>query len=84
MCCVSNQDINKHGHINYTEFLAATLETQGLITTKSLTDAFDRLDSDDTGFISNEVSRFYNLEFLRKSIHKIHPCYLFDCDNRRI
>lgn len=47
-------DISHDGRIHYTEFLAATLEMQGRITEKNLAEAFDRVDSDDTGFISKE------------------------------
>ena len=38
----------------YTEFIAAALETQGMIEEERVADAFDRLDSDDSGFISRE------------------------------
>ena len=37
-----------------TEFIAATLETRGLIEDESILTAFDKLDSDNTGFISKE------------------------------
>ena len=40
------------GSIKYTEFLAATLEAQGAITEEKLAEAFDRIDSDDSGYIS--------------------------------
>jgi hypothetical protein len=42
------------GRIRYTEFLAATIEAQGAISEERLAEAFDRLDSDDSGFISAE------------------------------
>lgn len=45
-------DVNRSNEINYTEFLAATLETQGIIEEYRLAEAFDLLDSDDSGFIS--------------------------------
>ncbi|KAL7559058.1 hypothetical protein ACA910_018413 [Epithemia clementina (nom. ined.)] len=45
-------DVNKNGHINYTEFLAATMEAHGHIEERRIAEAFDRLDSDDSGFIS--------------------------------
>ena len=38
----------------YTEFLAATLEAHGHIEEERIADAFDRLDSDDSGYISKE------------------------------
>jgi len=47
-----NVDIDSSGKIHYTEFLAATLEAQGHIEEERLAEAFDRLDSDDSGFIT--------------------------------
>mmetsp|Transcript_6081 Transcript_6081/g.13579 ORF Transcript_6081/g.13579 Transcript_6081/m.13579 type:complete len:279 (+) Transcript_6081:484-1320(+) len=47
-------DINKNGVIMYTEFLAASLEALGAIEERRIAEAFDQLDSDDTGFISRE------------------------------
>jgi Ca2+-binding EF-hand superfamily protein len=41
----------------YTEFLAATLEAHGQIEEAQIADAFDQIDSDDTGFISRENLR---------------------------
>jgi hypothetical protein len=40
--------------INYTEFLAAALETQGSIEEYRLAEAFDLMDVDDSGYISRE------------------------------
>ena len=49
----------------YTEFIAASLEAQGHIEEERVAEAFDRLDSDDSGYISKE-----NLaEFLGKEKH---------------
>ena len=42
------------GRIRYTEFIAATIEAHGLISEERLAEAFDRLDGDDSGFISAE------------------------------
>lgn len=50
-------DVNKSNVINYTEFLAATLETQGAIAEYRLAEAFDQLDCDDSGYISRENLR---------------------------
>ena len=50
-------DVNQTDVINYTEFLAATLETQGAIEEYRLAEAFDALDSDDSGYISRENLR---------------------------
>jgi len=45
-------DLDGTGTIKYTEFLAATIESTGLVTEERVAEAFDRLDSDDSGFIS--------------------------------
>jgi len=47
-------DVDKSGLVHYREFLAATIECQGRIQEEALAEAFDRLDSDNTGFISRE------------------------------
>jgi hypothetical protein len=41
----------------YTEFLAATIEAHGHIEEARIAEAFDRLDSDDSGFISRKNLR---------------------------
>ena len=38
------QDVNKNGHIMYTEFLAATLEAHGYIAEDKIAEAFNILD----------------------------------------
>lgn len=45
-------DVDNTGVIHYTEFLAATIEAHGIIEEERLAEAFDRLDCDDSGFIS--------------------------------
>ena len=40
----------------YTEFLAATIEACGRIEDDRLAEAFDRLDSDDTGYSKWELN----------------------------
>lgn len=45
-------DIDGTGSVHYIEFLAATLEALGRIDEERLAEAFDRIDSDDSGFIS--------------------------------
>ena len=50
-------DVNRNNVINYTEFLAAALETQGNIAEYRLAEAFDQMDSDDSGFISKSNIR---------------------------
>lgn len=48
------QDLDGSGKIRYTEFLAATIEANGSVSEVRLAEAFDRLDSDDSGYISVE------------------------------
>ena len=45
------------GRIRYTEFIAATIEAHGAISEERLAEAFDRLDSDDSGYISADNLR---------------------------
>lgn len=47
-----SQDLDGTGRIRYTEFIAATIEAHGAIGEERLAEAFDRLDSDDSGYIS--------------------------------
>ena len=49
------KDVNKNGHIMYTEFLAATIEYHGYIEEERVAAAFDRLDSDDFGKFSRII-----------------------------
>ena len=51
------QDVNRNGYIQYTEFLAATIEAHSHIEEERIAEAFDRLDSDDTGYISKKNLR---------------------------
>ncbi len=53
-------DVDDNGIIYYNEFLASTLETRGRIAEVRLAEAFDRLDSDGSGFISKEVCHEVN------------------------
>ncbi len=48
----------------YNEFIAATLEAQNRIEEEKLRDAFDRLDTDETGYISKKVNTFFNLQYI--------------------
>ena len=45
-------DYDKSGQIHYKEFLAAALESRNLVTEERLLEAFDRMDSDNSGVIS--------------------------------
>lgn len=49
-----NMDITETGVINYTEFLAATLESTGDIDEALIRQAFQKLDSDKSGYISRD------------------------------
>ena len=51
------QDVDNKGFIEYTEFVASTLEVSGLIAEDRIAEAFDRLDADGTGYISIEVRK---------------------------
>lgn len=67
-----NVDTNKDGYIYYTEFLAATLKTQGRIQEERLASAFERFDSDDTGFISRENLRIIlGSDYTKEKVDKI-------------
>ena len=45
-------DFNKDGDVNYSEFLAATINKQKCITEENLKYAFHHFDIDGTGFIT--------------------------------
>ena len=49
---LSTQDLSGSGKLRYTEFVAATIEAHGPISEARLAEAFDRLDCDDSGFIT--------------------------------
>jgi hypothetical protein len=49
--------VNNDGNINYTEFLAATLECNGRIEQHRLAEAFDQLDNDCSGDINRDDLR---------------------------
>jgi hypothetical protein len=60
------------GKIRYTEFLAATIEAQGAISEERLAEAFDRLDSDDSGYIdADNLVEILGDEFPADEIHSI-------------
>jgi Ca2+-binding EF-hand superfamily protein len=65
-------DLDGTGKIRYTEFLAATIEAQGAISEERLAEAFDRLDSDDSGKISAEnLVEILGKDFPREEINEI-------------
>ena len=45
-------DLDNSGLIHYSEFIAATIEARGTISEERLAEAFDRIDADDSGFIT--------------------------------
>jgi hypothetical protein len=52
-------DIDGTGKVSYSEFLAATIEAHGSIEEERIAEAFDRLDEDDTGFVTAENLRSF-------------------------
>lgn len=62
-------DLDGSGRIRYTEFLAATIEAQGAISEERLAEAFDRFDSDDSGYISvDNLAEVLGHDFPRQEI----------------
>lgn len=60
------------GRIRYTEFLAATIEAHGAISEERLAECFDRLDSDDSGYISAEnLAELLGEDFPKEEIAEI-------------
>ena len=45
-------DVDGTGKVHYMEFLAATMEAHGSIDEERLAEAFDRIDCDDSGYIT--------------------------------
>lgn len=54
-------DIDGTGCVHYIEFLAATVEALGPIDEERIAEAFDRIDCDDTGFITVSDCKFWSL-----------------------
>ena len=75
-------DLDGSGHIDYTEFLAATIEARGVIAEERLAEAFDRIDSDDSGQISKEnLKEFMRNGFLGRSLSDEYLAEIIDeCD----
>jgi calcium-dependent protein kinase len=51
---IRNIDYHKNGTINYSEFIAATLNSKLEITEEQIWSVFKRFDVDDSGFITEE------------------------------
>lgn len=51
---VRAQDVDKSGQIQYTEFLAATLEARGYLEEERIAEAFQSIDRDGSGFIDKD------------------------------
>lgn len=49
---LSLQDVDGTNEVKYSEFLAATIEAHGAIDEERLAEAFDRIDCDDSGYIT--------------------------------
>ena len=65
-------DIDGTGLIRYTEFLASTIEAHGAINEEKIAEAFDRLDADDSGFISpNDLREILGSDFPTTDIDAI-------------
>jgi calcium-dependent protein kinase len=52
-------DIDGTGKVSYSEFLAATIEAHGSIEEERIAEAFDRLDDDDSGYVTVENLRAF-------------------------
>ena len=67
-----SQDVDKDGEVEYTEFIAATLEARGNIEEERIAEAFDRLDTDQSGFISRrELAQFLGTTATSKEVDDI-------------
>jgi Ca2+-binding EF-hand superfamily protein len=64
--------VDQTGEIKYVEFLAATIEAQGAISEERLAEAFDRLDSDDSGYITtDDLGEFLGDKIAEEEINAI-------------
>lgn len=70
-------DQDKTGQIRYLEFLAATIETRAIINAAKLSDAFDHLDEDRSGFITEKnLKKLLGKSFSDREIKEI----IQECD----
>ena len=76
----SGIDNDKSGQIHYHEFLAAVVESQGLITMEHLADAFDRLDSTGKGYISkDDLRNILGIDYDETSVN----CMMHEADFKK-
>lgn len=71
------KDVNHNGIITWTEFVAGTLEGQSGMEEHRLADAFDLIDTDDSGYISKEnlrsiLGRHYSEEYVAELMGEVH------------
>lgn len=65
-------DIDGTGKVHYIEFVAATIEAHGAIDEERLAEAFDRIDSDDSGYITvSDLRAFLGQDIPQSYIEKI-------------
>jgi calcium-dependent protein kinase len=65
-------DVDESGHIDYNEFLAAVVESQGLITMEHLADAFDRLDGDEKGYLcKDDLKKLLGTDYNEEKVNRM-------------
>lgn len=76
-------DVGRDDKIYYLEFLASTLEVHGRITEERLAEAFDRMDSDDSGFISKEnLMELMGIDYSEEKFESMMKDIDTDCDGK--
>ena len=78
-------DLDGSKLIHFTEFLAATLEARGVIVEQRLAEAFDRIDSDDSGYITKDnLKEFMQNGFLGRELSDEYLAEIIEeCDLTR-
>jgi len=65
-------DVDQTGLIHWHDFLAAVIESQGLVTMDNLADAFNRIDTDGKGYISKEdLKKLLGTDYNEKLVEKM-------------
>jgi len=78
-----DMDQNHDGVVNYTEFIASFLETCDLIDEMQIADAFDRIDSDNTGFISaSNIKSILGVNYSKSILDEIMSQVDIDSDGK--